>query len=79
MIPIDIAVGNVLGACGMNVAMIVVLDFLQRGESINTRVSNGHILAAAFSFILIVTVTRASLLLLLVYLLNTYVLYMHGE
>lgn len=49
----DIAVGNVLGACGLNLAMIVVLDFLQRGESVYTRVSHGHILAAGFSLILI--------------------------
>lgn len=49
----NIAVGNVLGACVMNLFMIVVLDFLYRGESVYTRASHGHILAAGFSVILI--------------------------
>lgn len=48
----DIAVGNVLGACVMNLAMIVVLDFLHRGESVYTRASHGHILSAAFVIML---------------------------
>lgn len=49
----DIAVGNILGACVMNLAMIVVLDFLHRGESVYTRASHGHILSAGFGVILL--------------------------
>lgn len=49
----NIAVGNVLGACVMNLLMIVVLDFLQRGESVYTRASHGHILAAGFGVVLL--------------------------
>jgi cation:H+ antiporter len=44
----DIAVGNLLGACVMNLAMIVVLDALNREGSVYSRVSHGHTLAAAF-------------------------------
>ncbi|MEW5890339.1 MAG: sodium:calcium antiporter [Pseudomonadota bacterium] len=49
----DIAVGNVLGACVMNLAMIVVLDFLHRSESVYSRASRGHILSAAFGAMLL--------------------------
>lgn len=49
----NIAVGNLLGACVMNLAMIVVLDFLHRGESVYTRASHGHILSAAFGVMLL--------------------------
>lgn len=48
----DIAVGNVLGANVINLAMIVVLDALARGEPLFTRASQGHILAAGFGVIL---------------------------
>lgn len=49
----DIAVGNVLGACVINLAVIVVLDAIGRGESVFTRASQGHILAAGFGVILV--------------------------
>jgi cation:H+ antiporter len=48
----DIAVGNVLGACVINLAMLVVLDLLYRGGSVYTRASQGHILSAGFGVIL---------------------------
>ncbi|HEX9813060.1 MAG TPA: sodium:calcium antiporter [Burkholderiales bacterium] len=48
----DIAVGNVLGACVINLSMLVVLDLLDRGESVYTRASQGHILSAGFGVIL---------------------------
>ena len=48
----DIAVGNVLGACIINLTMIVILDLLQREESIYTRASQGHILSASFGIIM---------------------------
>ncbi|HLD13599.1 MAG TPA: sodium:calcium antiporter [Burkholderiales bacterium] len=48
----DIAVGNVLGACVINLTMIVFLDLLQREESIFTRIGQGHILSAGFGTIM---------------------------
>jgi len=48
----DIAVGNVLGACIINLVMIVFLDLLQREESVYTRASQGHILSAGFGIIM---------------------------
>jgi cation:H+ antiporter len=49
----DIAVGTLLGSCVFNLMIIVVLDFLMRGETIYQRVSSEHILSAAFGVILI--------------------------
>jgi cation:H+ antiporter len=48
----DIAVGNVLGACIINLTMIVILDLLARGESVYSRASQGHILSAGFGIIM---------------------------
>jgi cation:H+ antiporter len=48
----DIAVGNVLGACIINLTMIVILDLMQREESIYSRASQGHILSAGFGIIM---------------------------
>ncbi len=48
----NIAVGNVLGANVINLAMIVVLDGLARGEPLFTRASQGHILSAGFGIVL---------------------------
>lgn len=48
----DIAVGNVLGACVINLAVLFVLDLLHRGQSVYTRASHGHILSAGFGVIL---------------------------
>ncbi|MFP5344360.1 MAG: sodium:calcium antiporter [Gammaproteobacteria bacterium] len=49
----DIALGNLLGASVFVLLMIVVLDFLQRGESLYTRLSQGHILSAAFAVVML--------------------------
>lgn len=49
----DIALGNIFGACVLNLAMIVVLDLLHREQSVYTRASHGHILSAAFGVILL--------------------------
>jgi len=49
----EIAVGDVLGSCVFNLMIIVVLDFLQRGESVYNRASTGHILSAGFGVVLI--------------------------
>lgn len=48
----DIALGNVLGACIINLTMIVILDLLHREESIYSRASQGHILSAGFGIIM---------------------------
>lgn len=48
----DIAVGNLLGACIINLLMIVLLDILLRAESIFTRAGQGHILSAGFGIIM---------------------------
>lgn len=49
----DLALGNALGACVLNLTMIMILDFLHRAQSVYTRASQGHILSAAFGVILI--------------------------
>ncbi|MBL8502394.1 MAG: hypothetical protein JNL78_03060 [Rhodocyclaceae bacterium] len=49
----DIAVGDVLGSCVFNLAILVAVDFLHPAESIYARASRGHILSAAFGIVLI--------------------------
>lgn len=49
----DIAAGDVLGSCVFNLLLIVILDFLHRGESVYTRARVGHVLSAGFGVILI--------------------------
>jgi len=49
----DIAVGNVLGACVLNLGMIVVLDALHRHASIYQVASQGHALGAAFGVVML--------------------------
>jgi cation:H+ antiporter len=49
----EIAVGDILGSCVFNLLIIVLLDFLHRGESVYTRASQGHILSAGFGIMLI--------------------------
>jgi len=49
----DIAVGNVLGACVLNLTMLVVLDALHRQASIYSVASQGHVLGAAFSIVML--------------------------
>lgn len=58
----DIAVGNLLGACVMNLAMIVVLDALHREGSVYSRASHGHTLAAAFGIAMLALVAGGLLL-----------------
>ncbi|MDP2025101.1 hypothetical protein [Sulfuriferula sp.] len=50
----NIAIGDVLGSCVFNLAFLVVVDFLYRGESVYTRASQGHILSAGFGVVLLV-------------------------
>lgn len=49
----DLAVGAILGACILNLAMIVMLDLLYRKQSIYSLASRGHILSAAFGVVMI--------------------------
>lgn len=58
----DIAVGDILGSCVFNLAILVVVDFLHPGESIYTRASRGHILSAGFGIVLIGAVAFSLLL-----------------
>lgn len=58
----DIAVGNVLGACMVNLFVLVAVDLLYREESFYRRASRGHILSAGFGIVLL-GVTGLSILL----------------
>jgi cation:H+ antiporter len=49
----DIAVGNVLGACVLNLSILALLDLLHRRESIYRGASRSHILAAGFGVLLL--------------------------
>lgn len=49
----NIAVGDVFGSCVLNLLLLVVLDFLQRGESVYRRARQGHVLSAGFGIVLI--------------------------
>ena len=49
----EIALGDVLGSCVFNMLIIVVLDFLHRGETMYSRAASGHILAGGFGIMLI--------------------------
>lgn len=49
----NIALGDAVGSCVFNLLLIVMLDFLHRGASVYTRLSQGHILAGGFSIILL--------------------------
>lgn len=58
MVP-DIAVGDIFGSCVFNLLIIVLLDFLSRGENVYRRASQGHILSAAFGILLLGTAAFA--------------------
>ena len=49
----NIAVGDVMGSCVFNLAILVVVDLLYRDESIYRRASQGHILSAGFGVVMI--------------------------
>ncbi len=49
----DIAIGDAFGSCVFNLLMLVVLDFLQRGESVYRRARLGHVVSAGFGIVLI--------------------------
>lgn len=49
----NVAVGDALGSCVINLAFLIVVDFLVRTEPLYTRASQSHILAASFGVILL--------------------------
>jgi cation:H+ antiporter len=58
----DIAVGNILGACMLNLLMIPVLDLIGGSAPISTRVHQGHILTAGFRILLLGLVSLSMML-----------------
>ena len=58
----DIAVGNILGACMLNLLMIPVLDLIGGSAPISTRVHQGHILTAGFGILLLGLVSLSIML-----------------
>jgi cation:H+ antiporter len=49
----DIAAGNILGACMLNLLMIPILDFLGGAAPISARVHQGHVLTAGFAVLML--------------------------
>lgn len=49
----NLAVGNALGSCVLNLAFLVLVDFLFRQEPVWRRANQGHVLAAAFGVVLL--------------------------
>lgn len=58
----NIAVGDALGSCVFNLAMLVLLDEFSRGEPLYRRIDQGHILTAGFGIVLIGSVGAIILL-----------------
>ena len=49
----DIAIGSLLGSCVFNLALLVILDFLYREESVYSKAHQGHVLSAGFGIVVI--------------------------
>jgi cation:H+ antiporter len=58
----DIAVGNILGACMLNLLMIPVLDLAGGAAPISTRVHQGHVLTAGFGILMLGLVNLGTML-----------------
>lgn len=58
----NVAVGNALGACVLNLAFLAVVDLLVRGNPLYRQASQSHILAAGFGVMLLGVVALAILL-----------------
>ncbi len=58
----NVAVGNALGACVMNLAFLAVVDLLVRGNPLYRQASQSHILAAGFGAMMLGVVVLAVLL-----------------
>lgn len=49
----NLAVGDALGSCVVNLVFLVIIDFVFRKESFWRRASQGHVLAAAFGVVML--------------------------
>ena len=49
----NLAVGDALGSCVVNLVFLVVIDFLYRQEPVWHRASQGHVLAGAFGVVML--------------------------
>jgi cation:H+ antiporter len=49
----DIAAGNILGACMLNLLMIPVLDLIGGSAPLSTRIHHGHVLTAGFGILML--------------------------
>lgn len=49
----NLAVGNALGSCVVNLVFLVVIDFLFRKESVWRRADQGHVLTAGFGAVML--------------------------
>lgn len=49
----NLAVGNALGSCVLNLVFLVVIDLLHRPAPVWTRAAHGHVLAGAFGVVLL--------------------------
>jgi cation:H+ antiporter len=58
----DIAVGDVLGSCVFNLAILALVDLLHRDGSVYSRVGPAHVLSASFGVVLLSAVGLAVLL-----------------
>jgi len=58
----DLAVGNILGACMLNLLMIPVLDLVGGSAPLSTRVHQGHVLTAGFAILLLGLVSLSLLM-----------------
>ncbi|MCU0939854.1 MAG: sodium:calcium antiporter [Burkholderiaceae bacterium] len=58
----EVAVGDVLGSCVFNLAMIALLDVLQRPASVYSLAGRGHILGTAFGALMLALVGGALLI-----------------
>ena len=58
----DIAVGNILGACMLNLLMIPVLDLIGGSAPISAKVHQGHILTAGFGIVMLGLVSLSVML-----------------
>lgn len=52
----NIAVGNAIGACMVNLFMLVVVDVVHRRESFYRQASRGHVLSAGFGIVMVAVV-----------------------
>lgn len=55
----DLAVGNALGACVVNLAFLVVVDLLQHRQPMYRHASTGHLLSAGFGVVMLGFVTMS--------------------